>query len=115
MPNRSRKEPYTTVTLLKAIQWTRAPWANITDTTVQRCWYKSMIIKKPAEEAVTNDNLAQEQAERIELQAQVEALPNIKPLSIAEFIKPISEQINDEDGEIFELVAGLAKIRDITY
>ena len=35
---------------------------------------------------------------------QVEALPDIEPLSIAEFIEPMSEQIDDEDGDIFESV-----------
>ena len=98
------KNPYKTVTLLKAIQWTCASQANITDTTVQRCWYKSTVIKKPAEEAIIDDNLVQEQAKRIELQAQVEALPDIEPLSIAEFIEPMSERIDDEDGDIFESV-----------
>ena len=97
------KNPHKTVTLLKAIQWIRASWANVTDTTVQRCWYKSTVIKKP-KEAVTDDNLAQEQAEQIELQAQVKALPDIEPLSIAEFIEPVSERINNEDGDIFESV-----------
>jgi hypothetical protein len=62
------------------------------------------VIKKPVEEAVTDNNLVQEQAERIELQVQVEALLDIEPLSIAEFIEPVSEQIDDEDGDIFESV-----------
>ena len=62
------------------------------------------MIKKPVEEAVTDNNLVQEQAERIELQVQVEALLDIEPLSIAEFIEPVSEQIDDEDGDIFESV-----------
>jgi hypothetical protein len=62
------------------------------------------VIKKSAEETVIDDNLAQEQAKQIKLQAWVKALPDIKPLSIAKFIKPISEQIDDEDGDIFELV-----------
>src|SRR5438270_60723 len=81
-------------------------WAltNVTNTTIQRCWYKSTIIKKPTKEIDIDDNLAQEQAERIELQVQVEALPNIEPLSIAKFIEPMSERIDDEDGDIFELV-----------
>jgi hypothetical protein len=62
------------------------------------------VIKKPVEEAVTDNNLVQEQAERIELQVQVKALLDIEPLSIAEFIEPVSEQIDDEDGDIFESV-----------
>ena len=61
------KNPHKTVTLLKAILWTRASWGNITDTTVQRCWYKSTVIKKPVEEAIMDDNSVEEQAERIEL------------------------------------------------
>ena len=98
------KNPHKTVTLLKAILWTRTSWGNIADTTVQRCWYKSTVVKKPVEEAITDENLAEEQAEQIELQAQVEALPDIEPLSIAEFIEPTSERIDDEDGDIFESV-----------
>ena len=39
-----------TVNLLKAIQWTRKAWDQVTDTTIQRCQWKSTIIKKPIDQ-----------------------------------------------------------------
>ena len=62
------KNPQKTVNLLKAVQWTRIAWEqSVTPTTIKRCWYKSILIKKPEEpvieELVAEDNQVTEQAE----------------------------------------------------
>ena len=41
------KDPNKIVNLLKAIQWTRTAWENVLPQTIQKCWWKSTIIKKP--------------------------------------------------------------------
>jgi Rps23 Pro-64 3,4-dihydroxylase Tpa1-like proline 4-hydroxylase len=59
----TNKNPQKTVNLLKAIQWTRTAWEiAVTQTTIQRYWYKSTLIKR-LEEPITEDNQAVEQAE----------------------------------------------------
>ena len=41
------KNPNKTVNRLKAIQWSRASWEAVLEVTIQRCWWKSTIFKKP--------------------------------------------------------------------
>ena len=42
------KNPQKTVNLLRAVQWIQAAWeTSVTTTTLQRCWWKSTVIKKP--------------------------------------------------------------------
>jgi hypothetical protein len=41
------KNPNKTMNLLKAVQWSRASWEAVSEVTIQRCWWKSTIFKKP--------------------------------------------------------------------
>jgi hypothetical protein len=96
-------DPNKTVTLLKAIQWTRVAWNNIVTTaTIQKCWEKSTLVKKTVGQEIVEDN---QQADRDELQAQIQELPGITDcLSINEFIQPAGEIAIDEDQDIFASV-----------
>jgi hypothetical protein len=103
------KDPNKTVTLLKAIQWTRIAWNDIiTQATIQKCFWKSTVLQKPIDEATISIVTAatiEDQTERIELQAQITALPGITdPLAINDFIEPINEIIEDRDEDIFTSV-----------
>ena len=97
------KDPNKTVTLLKAIQWTRVAWTDIVTTaTIQKCWWKSTVVKKPVGQEIVDDN---QQPDRDELQAQIQELPGItNRLSINEFIQPAGEVVDDEDQDIFASV-----------
>ena len=45
------KNPQKTVNLLRAVQWIQAAWEiSVTTDTIQRCWWKSTLIKKPIPE-----------------------------------------------------------------
>jgi hypothetical protein len=59
------RDPNKIVTLLKAIQWSRWAWeTSVTKETIERCWVKSTLIKKPEGlEPVIDDDLRAEQAE----------------------------------------------------
>jgi hypothetical protein len=90
------KDPNKTVNLLKAIQWTRVAWDAISPATIQKCWWKSTILKKPDDQA--EDTASQEQQDQDELQVQIAQLPNItNPLSVIEFIQLGSEEIEDDE------------------
>lgn len=101
----SDKDPNKTVTLLKAIQWTRIAWDDtVTRECIKKCFWKSTVFKKPADQEVRvwEDS---EQEQRAELQAQIMALPGITdPLSIDEFIEPPQEVVEDDDRDIFASV-----------
>jgi hypothetical protein len=88
------KDPNKTVNLLKAIQWTRTAWESVLPQTIQKCWWKSTIIKKPVD--YTEDIISQDQQDRDELQAQIAQLPITDPISANEFIQLSSEAIEDE-------------------
>jgi hypothetical protein len=107
------KNPQKTVNLLRAVQWTQAAWeTSVTSDTIQRCWWKSTLIKKPTPEVlaqiaelegstiVVDDG----SADRIELQDQIAQLPIKDPLSLDEFLNPEDETIVDEDEDIFASV-----------
>jgi hypothetical protein len=100
----ANKDPNKIVTLLKAVQWTRVAWEQmVIQKTIQKCWWRSIVIKKPIVEGevIEEDNSA---AERAELQAQIASLLIKDPLSLNEFLNPESETILDEDSDIFALV-----------
>ena len=87
-------------------------------TSIQKCWWKSTIIKKPDDQAEDIASQEQQEHDRDELQAQITQLPNITdPLSVNEFIQLGSEEIEEDDEganehEIFEQVVeryGLAE------
>jgi hypothetical protein len=64
------KDSSKTVHLLKAVQWTRKAWDEVTGRTIRKCWWKSTIIKKPIGQP--QDLVKQqEQVLAIELQAQI--------------------------------------------
>ena len=96
------KNPNKTVTLLKAVQWTRSSWEQgVTPSSIQKCFWKPTIIKKLEQEVIQEN----QQADRDALQAQITGLPGIEdPLSLNEFIEPADEVIDDEDGDIFASV-----------
>ena len=96
------KNPNKTVNLLKAIQWTRKAWDQVTKTTIQRCWWRSTIIKKSIDQDPVHQQDQDLQAQTTDLQAQITRLPNItNPLSANEFIQINGEAIEDEleDGD----------------
>jgi hypothetical protein len=97
------KNPNKTVTLLKAVQWTRSSWEQgVTSLSIQKCFWKSTVIKKLEQEVIQEEN---QQADRDALQAQITELPGIgDPLSLNEFIEPADEVIDDEDTDIFASV-----------
>jgi hypothetical protein len=97
----AEKNPQKTVNLLKAIQWTRVAWETlVTPTTIQRCWVKSTLIKKPQEPVVEDNQVT----DRAELQAQIAQLPIENPLPLNEFLNPNEEAVIDEDEDIFASV-----------
>ena len=105
----SCKDPNKTVTLLKAIQWTRIAWNDIiTQATIQKCFWKSTVIQKPINEvaiSIVTAAAPEDQTERMELQAQITIVPGIiDPLAINDFIEPAIEIIEDQDEDIFTSV-----------
>jgi hypothetical protein len=51
------KNPNKTVTLLKAVQWTRSSWEQgVTSSSIQKCFWKSTIIKKLEQEVIQEEN-----------------------------------------------------------
>ena len=99
----ANKDPNKTVNLLKAIQWTRLAWdQGVSEATIQKCWWKSTIIKKPVDQEVTDQSLQQD---RDKLQAQMARLPNISDLlSVDEYIQLPNEGVEDEEEDIFESI-----------
>ena len=71
----------------------------MTDTTIQRCWWKSTIIKKPIDQDPISQQDQDLQAQMTTLQAQITRLPIINPLSADEFIQVNGEGVDDELGE----------------
>jgi hypothetical protein len=99
------KDPNKTVTLLKAIQWTRVAWYNaVTQTCIKKCFWKSTVFKKPMDqEVIVIEDSEQEQ--RAELEAQIVLLLGVQdPLSINEFLEPAQEVIKDDNRDIFKSV-----------
>ena len=101
----SNKDPNKTVTLLKAIQWTRIIQNDyVTDSTISRYYQKSTIIEKPANRTVINKGIAEREALRV----QILALPGIQdPLSVDEFIELLAERVVDEDSDIIEAIVAI--------
>ena len=107
------KNPQKTVNLLRAVQWIQAAWeTSVTIDTIQRCWWKSILIKKPTPEELAQmtelegDTIIVDNgsADRIELRDQIAQLPIENPLSLDEFLNPEDETIVDEDEDIFTSV-----------
>jgi hypothetical protein len=99
----TNKDPNKTVNLLKAIQWTRIAWNDcVTDITIQRCFAKSTVVKKPVEvEFREVDEVASQEA----LQAQMAQISGIQELlTVEEFINPAAEEIDDLDEDIMEAI-----------
>lgn len=92
------KDPLKTVTLLKAIQWSRAAWSrDVQPSTIQKCFWKSTIIPKPDGESTTLN----QQNEYDDLQSQIASIPSITdPLPVPEFLEPPGEEIIDNDEDI---------------
>ena len=101
----SDKDPNKTVTLLKAIQWTRIAWNDyVTDLTILQCYWKSTIIEKPANRTIVNKGIAEREALRV----QISYLPGIQdPLPVDEFIELLAEQVVDEDSDIMEVIVAI--------
>lgn len=99
----ANKDPNKTVNLLKAIQWTRLVWdQGVSVSTIQKCWWKSTIIKKPVDQDINNQSLQQEQDD---LKAQMAQLPDITELlSVDEYINLPNKEVEDEEEDIFESV-----------
>lgn len=109
------KDPNRTVTLLKAIQWSRLAWEQlVTPTTIQKCWWKSTCIKKPVGEEDTQQDIGQD--ERSDLEEQLAQLPPLaegeERIPLNEFIDPESEVVVDEDGDIFDTVIEHYSVED---
>jgi hypothetical protein len=89
-----------TVTLLKAVQWTRVAWCDyVSSQTIQKCFWKSTITTTPND---NTDNLESVQdLDMDELRAQIAQLPRvIDPLSVEEFIEVPEEVIDDNDDDV---------------
>jgi hypothetical protein len=96
----ANKDPNKTVTLLKAVQWTRVAWCDyVSSQTIQKCFWKSTITTKPDDNM---DNLESVQdLDMDELRAQIAQLPRvIDPLSVEEFIEVPEEVIDDNDDDV---------------
>src|ERR1700710_1855028 len=85
------KNPQKTVNLLRAVQWTQTAWeTSVTIDTIQRCWWKSTLIKKPTPKdllqiaELDGDTIIVDDgsADRIELQDQIAQLPIENLLSL---------------------------------
>ena len=79
---------------------------SCTQETIQKCWWKSTVIKKPeGVEVITEED---QQAERAELQEQIEQLPlpakGEERMSLYDFINPDTETIIDDDRDVFASV-----------
>jgi hypothetical protein len=103
----ANKNPQKTVTLLRAVQWTRAAWETfVTPHTIQRCWWKSTLIKKPVPGELEGDTIIVDDgsADQIDLQDQMTQLLIDNLLSLYEFLNPEEEIIIDTDEDIFTSV-----------
>ena len=100
----AEKDPNRTVTLLKAVQWTRVAWSEcVTAETIQKCFWKSTITTKPDNNTCDLGNT--ESPEIDELRSQIARLPGgDDPLSIEEFINPIEEVIDDNDDDTMAFI-----------
>ena len=98
------KDPNKTMTLLKAIQWSRVAWnQHVNALTIQKCFWKSTVIPNP--QGINSNISIEDQGEINELQAQIASLPGVKDLmSIEEFIQPVDEIIDDNDDDIIASV-----------
>jgi len=104
------RDPNKTVSLLKAIQWTRLAWAEyVTSSTIEKCFWKSTIIVKPANIDTTSPII--ETDERALLHTDIQAMPGLtNPLTIEEFLEPQEERIEDEEEDIFESVVQMYSV-----
>jgi hypothetical protein len=102
------KDPNKTVTLLKAVQWTRACWAQyVTSKTIQKCFWKSTLIPKPQD--TSEQNTDQEDID--ELTTQIASLPGIQDLMpVQEFITVPEEVIIDDDDDIIASVVDMYSV-----
>ena len=101
------KNPNATVNLLKAIQWTRAAWNDdVKATTIQKCFWKSTLIKKPQEmPQSTISTIADDiRVDRQELEAEIRRLPILNPLPLDDFIEPQAEAMVDDELDILAAV-----------
>lgn len=97
------KDPNKTISLLKAIQWTRVSWAEyVTPSTVERCFWKSTITIKPAN--IDPISLIIEADERALLQAEINATGLIDTLTVDEFLDIQEERVEDEEEDILDSV-----------
>ena len=105
------KDPNKTVTLLKAVQWTRVSWAQyLASSTIQKCFWKSTLISKP--QGVTEQNTNQEDID--DLAAQIASLPGIQDLMpVREFIAVPEEVIADNDDDIMALVVDMYSVDEV--
>ena len=95
------------------MQWTQAAWeTSVTTDIIQRCWWKSTLIKKPTPKDLAQiaelegDTIIVDDgsADRIELWDQITQLPIENPLSLDEFLNPEDEIIVDNNEDIFASV-----------
>jgi hypothetical protein len=104
------KDPNKTVTLLKAVQWTRVSWAQyLASSTIQKCFWKSTLISKP--QGVTEQNTDQEDID--DLAAQIASLFGVKDLMpVREFITVLEKVIADNDDDIIAKVMDMYRADD---
>jgi hypothetical protein len=105
------KDPNKTVTLLKAVQWTRVSWAQyLASSTIQKCFWKSTLISKP--QGMTEQNTDQEDID--DLAAQISSLPGIQDLMpVREFIAVPEEVIADNDDDIMASVVDMYSVDEV--
>ena len=96
--------PQKTVNLLRAVQQIQAAWeTSITIDIIQRCWWKSTLIKRPTPEELEGDTIIVDDG-NVDLQGHIAQLLIKNPLSLDEFLNLEDETIVDEDEDIFTSV-----------
>ena len=109
----SNKNPTETVTLLKAIQWSRVAWEQmVTTSTIQRCWNKSTCVKAAVNQDLKDDSITQEADLERQLTVFPTPLDGEERLSLHEFLYPKSETIIDNDIDIFDSIVVHHSIED---
>jgi hypothetical protein len=107
------KNPYKTVNLLKAIQWTWVAWnTEVKTTTIQKYFQKSTLVVYSTDLIVTaSDNI---QASLLALDSDIQQLNIENSLSSSEFVEPIEEILSNIELDPFNnIVEAYTDYKDI--
>jgi hypothetical protein len=115
------EDPARHMIILHALRWSLAVWQeNVSQTTIENCWLKTRILtakigpqtRVETERTGWREDLMQDERrynatlKQIEISIQALAmLGHVDALSVASFINPVTETINDEDGVLKDQIA----------